>query len=181
MLCLVPGVSRHVTSLWEKHTGAWALQPVGAPWACNPCSRPPCSGGLGAPLCCCHPESLNWQGALHFCFAQGPVNYVARVIPRPSQKLQQQGGYSYAPTGVGSGTCYSGVTKTGFCPGPDLSSSLLTSQSTVPPVMARLPSRPLHGRGTGREQQCPLPDSLSPPFFLPPQGPSFLSGLQAGV
>lgn len=46
--------------------------------------------GLGVLFCCHHPEILNLQGALHFYFTLGLVNYVARAIPSPSQKLQQQ-------------------------------------------------------------------------------------------
>lgn len=48
---------------------------------------PACSEGLGVPLCCCRPESLTLQGALHFYFASGLVDYVAGVIPRRSRKL----------------------------------------------------------------------------------------------
>lgn len=75
--------------------------------------------GLGVPLCCRHPEISSLQEALHFYCTLGPVNYVARAIPRPSQKLQQQDSCSYAPAGVGRYTCYSRVTKAGFCPGRD--------------------------------------------------------------
>lgn len=46
--------------------------------------------GLGALFCCHHPEILSLEGALHFYFTLGLVNYAARASPRPSQKLQQQ-------------------------------------------------------------------------------------------
>lgn len=151
--------------------------------------------GLGVPLCCRHPEIFNLQKALHFYCTLGPVNYVARAIPRPSQKLQQQDSCSYAPTGVGRYTCYSRVTKTGFCPGWDQHGSpfpfLLSAGLPKHSVSSRhsfLVQSFFKATTWQRDREGSSSVSYPIPFFPPP--PSFpsspgllfsLAGLQAGV
>lgn len=145
--------------------------------------------GLGVLFCCHQPEILNLLGALHFYLILGLVNYVARAIPRPRQKLQQQDSCSCAPTGVGRHTCYSRVTFQDWLlswlgtaehpfPLPPLSG---LPRHSVPSCHSFLAHSSVKATAWQRDRGGSSSVSYRIPFLPPPPSLPSFPGLEVGV